>query len=139
MRFRNRRKATRWARWAMKWGLILTDAKLLEAMADDLRHTAHSVTDRVQRKLDGRPAREQEEQMLALARSGPDWFGRATTLVAGIGIGVGVGLLFAPLSGEDTRAVIRDKAADLKDRVTGAAARTMRFNTAGSATGTDGD
>ena len=139
MRFRNRSKATRWARSAMKWGLILTDAKLLEAVVDDLRHTAHSVTDRVGRKYAGRLDREQAAQMLVPARSGSDWFGRATTLVAGIGIGVGVGLLFAPSSGAETRAVIRERAADLKDRVTDAAARTVRFSPAGSATGTDGD
>ena len=123
----------------MKWGLILTDAKLLDAVMDDLRHTAHSVTDRVGRKYDGRLDREPAEQMLAPAKSGRDWFGRATTLVAGIGIGVAVGMLFAPSSGEETRALIRDRAADLKDRVTDAAARTVRFSPAGSATGTDGD
>ena len=39
----------------------------------------------------------------------------AGLLIGGI-IGAGVALLFAPLSGEETRGVIRDKSIELRDR-----------------------
>ena len=123
----------------MKWGLILTDLALWEAVADDIRHATHSVSDRVRRKYDGRLDREQEEEMVASVKSGPDWFGRTTILVAGVGIGLGVGLLFAPQTGREAREAIRDRAEDLKDRITDAASRTVRFSSAGNATGTNGD
>ena len=123
----------------MKWGLILTDVALWEAVAEDVRSATHSVSDRVRRKYDGRLDREQEEQMVASLKGGPDWFGRTTSLVAGVGIGLGVGLLFAPRSGREAREAIRDRAGDLKDRIADAASRTVRFRSAGNATGTNGD
>jgi gas vesicle protein len=35
---------------------------------------------------------------------------------AGLGIGLGLGILFAPMSGEETRGNIRDRANDLADQ-----------------------
>lgn len=137
--FRNRRKVTKWSRAAMKWGLILTDAPLWEAIADDLHRAAYSVTDRVRRKYDGRLDGEQEQRMMAAMQRGPDWFGRATSLLAGVGIGLGVGLLVAPSSGYETREAIRDRAAGLKDRISGTAAGRIRFSSVDTATGTNGD
>jgi gas vesicle protein len=37
------------------------------------------------------------------------------SFLAGFGIGIGLGLLFAPMSGEQTRGNIRDRANDLAD------------------------
>ena len=122
---RKTRKATNLARTAMKWGLLLSDVALWEAVTRDLRHAASSVSGRVQRRYEGRAERDLEPR--AGFYSGSDWFGRTTSLLAGIGIGVSVGLLFAPSSGEETRGAIRDKAWEIKDRVTDAASRKMRF------------
>lgn len=36
--------------------------------------------------------------------------------LAGLGIGVGLGILFAPMSGEETRNNLLDRANDLKDQ-----------------------
>jgi gas vesicle protein len=36
--------------------------------------------------------------------------------LAGLGIGLGLGILFAPMSGEETRSNIRDRASDLADQ-----------------------
>ena len=135
---RKARKATNWARTAMKWGLLLTDVALWEAVTRDVKHAATSVTGRVQRRYDGRSEREPEQRVVV--HTGPDWFGRTTSLLAGIGIGVGVGMLFAPSSGEETREAIRDRAMEIKDRVSDAASRTVRFGSSSdnAATGTTG-
>jgi gas vesicle protein len=37
------------------------------------------------------------------------------SFLAGLGIGVGIGLLFAPLSGEETRGRLQQRASDLAD------------------------
>jgi gas vesicle protein len=36
--------------------------------------------------------------------------------LAGLGIGMGLGILFAPMSGEETRSNIKDRASDLADQ-----------------------
>jgi gas vesicle protein len=41
------------------------------------------------------------------------------SLLAGIGIGVGLGILFAPMSGRETRENIRERATDLADQARG--------------------
>jgi gas vesicle protein len=41
-------------------------------------------------------------------------------LLAGIGIGIGLGILFAPMSGRETRENIRERANDLADQARGA-------------------
>lgn len=38
------------------------------------------------------------------------------SFLVGLGIGIGLGVLFAPMSGEETRSNIRDRAGDLADQ-----------------------
>lgn len=38
------------------------------------------------------------------------------SFIAGIGIGIGLGILFAPMSGEETRNNLRERANDLSDQ-----------------------
>ena len=38
------------------------------------------------------------------------------SFIVGLGIGIGLGVLFAPMSGEETRNNIRDRATDLADQ-----------------------
>jgi YtxH-like protein len=60
-------------------------------------------------------------------------FGKVGALLIGVGVGVGVGLLFAPASGEETRADIVDRVSTFGDRVRDRKRKPQR------ATGTDGD
>jgi gas vesicle protein len=41
------------------------------------------------------------------------------SFLAGLGIGVGLGILFAPMSGEDTRSNLTQRAGDLADSARG--------------------
>jgi len=40
---------------------------------------------------------------------------RMKSFLAGLGIGIGLGILFAPMSGEETRTNLQQRAGDLKD------------------------
>jgi hypothetical protein len=60
-------------------------------------------------------------------------FGRVGAVLIGVGIGVGVGLLFAPASGEVTRADIVDRVSTFGERIRDRKRKPQR------ATGTDGD
>lgn len=42
------------------------------------------------------------------------------SLLAGLGIGIGLGILFAPMSGRETRDNLRERANDLADQAMGA-------------------
>jgi len=60
-------------------------------------------------------------------------FGKVGAVLIGVGIGVGVGLLFAPASGEVTRADIVDRVSTFGERIRDRKRKPQR------ATGTDGD
>jgi len=60
-------------------------------------------------------------------------FGKVGAVLIGVGIGVGFGLLFAPASGEATRADIVDRVSTFGERIRDRKRKPQR------ATGTDGD
>lgn len=127
---------SRWLRFAMRCGLLVTDPKMWGAMTDDFKDYADSVAGRMRQGYDDAPDRAARAGMKI--DEGPNWVARGASFLGGVGLGIGVGMLFAPSSGEETRGVIRDKAVDLKNQVVDMAAGAKRSR-AGSATGTDGD
>src|ERR1700685_3647132 len=117
MAFGKRSTAKRWARLAMKFGLVLSDPKLWSALNDQLKDRADDMSDVIKDKYgvardqyqnttdplsdaDAAPARRDDSQ----------WIGPTLGFVGGIAVGVGLGILFAPVSGEEVRGAIRDKA-----------------------------
>lgn len=126
-------KIKQWARLALKCGLMLTDAKLWSQINDHLGERVEDVNDTMRQKYDEASDRVHAAHNAMMGRSN-DWIAPAAGFVGGIGLGLGLGLLFAPASGAETRASIRDKAMDLKDRVGNL--REVRFNPP-SATGTE--
>lgn len=137
--FGKRYTAKDWARFAMTFGLLVTDAKLWSAMDEQLHQQANEVSDGIRRN-DGRIT-----EHLSSVKSGPhqsgDWLARVTSLLAGVGIGIGVGMLMAPSSGEEARAALRSKVSDVKNSVGDMAARATRSRPASEvrSTGTVGD
>ena len=124
-----------WARIAMKCGLLLTDAKLWSSLNDQFRDRIDDVNDSVSHTYADATTGLQNATD-ALRRRGPS---RLAYFCLGIGVGTGVALLFAPASGQETRDVIRDRAGDVKKKVSDAAATaTTRFrqSTGAQATGT---
>lgn len=98
-----------WFRFAMKLGLLATDAALWSSLARMLseREGAH---DPVRRERASSGVQPRDLQ----SRRG---WSHASTLLTGVGIGFGLGLVFAPMSGEQARFAIRDTAATLKNRM----------------------
>lgn len=102
--FRTRADKQRWFRFAMKLGLLATDAALWSSLA---------------RMLSERDARDplRPRQRLAMDLQARRGWSRATTLLTGVGIGVGLGILFAPVPGEQVRLAIRDTASNFKNKM----------------------
>jgi hypothetical protein len=135
--FGRRSSAKQWARLAMKAGLFLTDAKLWSAINDQLKERADDVSDVVQRTY-GETSNRLDSARAAL-RGETHWVAPIMTFLGGVGIGIGVGMLLAPVSGEEARNAIRDRATDVKNRVGDFATGASRFRPASASTGTQGD
>ena len=114
----SRRRPSRqhWFRFAMKLGLLATDAALWSSLARKLSDRER-VRDDVARDP-VRRARERASYDLQTRdrQTGSRW-SHAATLVTGVGIGLALGLIFAPISGEQARLAIRDSAATLKNKM----------------------
>ena len=100
-----RRRPTKknWVRFAMKLGLLATDAAVWSSIA-------RMITDRDE-------ATDVRRERIASNLSPNRGWSHASTLFIGVAIGVGVGMLFAPVSGEQARNTIRDTAQDMKEKV----------------------
>jgi hypothetical protein len=118
--FKRSGTARRWARLAMKCGLLLTDAKMWSSIGEQLRDRADQAGDEVKRRYDDEADRLQEAGRALRGRS--HWAARTMNFLGGIGIGMGLGMLFAPVSGQEARTAIRDKVVDIKKKVGGMAA-----------------
>jgi hypothetical protein len=114
-----------WVRLAAKLGVLLTEPKVRAAIADRLKDRVDDVTETVANKYED--AVDRLESAAAALRGRSYWRpSRATGFLLGVGVGAGLGMLLAPASGSETRQAVRDKAADLKNKV---------FESAASATG----
>jgi gas vesicle protein len=132
-----RSSAKQWARLAMKAGLFLTDAKLWSAINEQLKERADDVGDAVRRGYSETSDRLDNAQ--AALRGESHWFASTMTFLGGVGIGIGLGMLLAPMSGEEARATIRDKAEDVRNRVGDFTGSSSRFRPSSASTGTEGD
>jgi YtxH-like protein len=113
--FGRRSNAKQWARLAMKFGLALTDAKLWSALNDQVRDRAEDWGDHVRDKYN--VASDRLDDARGALRGETDWATPIASFLGGIGVGVAVGMLFAPVSGEEARAAIRDRARDVSSKV----------------------
>jgi hypothetical protein len=139
--FGTRNRAKQWARFALKCGLLLTDAKLWASINEQLKEHTADITDEVHSRYEDAVGRVQGARRAL--RGDNNWVGPVMSFI--VGIGVGVGMLMAPASGEETRSAIRDKAVDIKNdiknKVSDMGAGTARFRssaTSAPATGTEG-
>lgn len=113
--FGRRRDAKHWARFAMKIGLFLTDAKLWSAINRQLRQRTEDLSDSMRERYEDTTDRLDSAHAALFGES--HWVGSTLCFLGGVGIGVGLGMLVAPVSGEQARSVIRDRAANVKSKV----------------------
>ena len=112
---RRRPKTKNWIRFALKLGLLATDASVLAAIG-------RMLTDR----NDAREVLRPREGLAADLHAKSGW-SHGSTLLVGVALGVGAGMLFAPVSGDEARTAIRDRAMNVRDRVSDAAAWASRL------------
>ena len=108
--FRRRPSKKNWFRFAMKLGLLATDAAVLSSIGRMLKEPG-----------DGRDALRPRERLSADLHKKHGW-SHASTLFVGFALGASVGMLFAPVSGEEARNTIREKVADMRGKVNDVAA-----------------
>jgi len=130
-------KAKQWLRFAMKCGLLVTDPKMWDAVNEQLKERSDDVKDVVKQKYEDTTDRLRESRNALQGRS--DWLASSASFLGGVGLGVGLGILFAPVSGEEARAALRDKAADVKQKVSDFTAGAARYGSSAAATGTNGE
>ncbi len=100
---RRRPTTKNWVRFAMKLGLLATDAAVWTSIGRMISERDEATDIR-------------REHLASNLRPNRGW-SHASTLFIGVAIGVGVGMLFAPVSGEQARNTIRDTAQDMKEKV----------------------
>jgi len=136
---KQKRAIEKWARFAVKCGLVLTDAKLWESIRGQLKNRVSDVSKEVKQRYDDTTDRLERAEDAYQGRR--NWAAPVASFLGGVGLGVGVGLLLAPASGEQTRSRFRGKVVALKKR----AGETAPENTSSqdaipsASTGTDGD
>jgi len=134
--FARQNSAKQWARFALKCGLLLTDAKLWATINDQMKervgHLGHAVKQEYESRSDA------FDDVRRSLRHQNDWITPVLGFVGGVGLGVGLGMLFAPASGEEVRSVLHDKVWKVRNKVGDVAGGGALFRST-KATGTDGD
>jgi hypothetical protein len=108
--FRSRPGRQNWFRFAMKLGLLATDAALWSSLA-------RLLSERDDGRAPLRPRQRVFSDLQARDLQTRRGWSQASNLLTGVGIGLGLGLIFAPMSGEQARLAIRDTAASLKNKM----------------------
>jgi hypothetical protein len=133
--------AKNWVRLAAKLGVLFTEPKVRSAIADRLKDRVDDVTDTVTSKYEDAVDRL-ESAAAALHGRKSYWPSRVGGFLLGVGVGAGLGILLAPAPGSETRQAVRDKAADVKNKVVESAAsatgKIRRSVTNMPSTGTQG-
>jgi gas vesicle protein len=115
-----------WVRLAAKVSLLFTEPKVRSAVGDRIKDTVSDLTDTVSGKYEDvsdTVASKYEDavdrfEAAANALQGKSyWPSRVTGFLVGAGVGAALGLLLAPASGSETRETVRDKAAEVTNRI----------------------
>jgi gas vesicle protein len=115
-----------WVRLAAKLSLLFTEPKVRKAVGNRVKSSVDDITDRVSSHYDDvadkvsskyEDAVDRMEAAADALQGKSDWAPRVGGFLLGVGVGVGLGILLAPASGEETRESVREKAADVKNRV----------------------
>ena len=99
---RRRPTTKNWVRFAMKLGLLATDAAVWTSIARMLSERDE-------------PTEVRRDRLASNLRPKSGW-SHASTLFIGVALGVGIGMLFAPVSGQQARSTLRNTANSMKDK-----------------------
>jgi gas vesicle protein len=126
--------ARKWARAALKCGLLLTDTKLWASIGEQFRERVTDIGDEVQQRYEDSSDRLHDAHRALQGRS--HWLTHTASFVGGVGIGVGLGILLTPVSGEEARAAVRGKVVHIKNKVSDVAAAATGIRSQSMESGT---
>jgi gas vesicle protein len=115
-----------WVRLAAKLSLLFTEPKVRAAVGDKIKDSVSDVTDSVSSKYDDvtdnvssryADAVDRLDAAADALRGKNYWPSRVTGFLVGVGVGAALGILLAPASGSETREAVRDKAADVTNKI----------------------
>lgn len=121
---RRRPTTKNWVRFAMKLGLLATDAAVWTSIARMLSERDE-------------PTAIRRDRLASNLSSNRGW-SHSSTLLVGVAIGVGIGMLFAPVSGQEARNTLRNTANGMKEKFSNGGWQSSSGSSAASrrATGT---
>jgi hypothetical protein len=140
MKSASKHTAKDWVRLAAKMGLLFTDPKLRTAVESRIKDSVDDMTDKAAGKygeVSDAVASTYEDavdrfQAAADAFQGKGhWPSRVAGFLIGVGVGAGLGILLAPASGSETRETVREKAADMTNRIHRAVTKMPSSGTVG--------
>ena len=105
----------RWARLALKVGLVFTDARLWESIRSQVRDRVDDMGSEMKRRY--ADTSDRLDRAHDAYQGHVHWVAPTVGFLGGVGLGVGLGMLLAPNSGQETRTAIRNKVISLKKRV----------------------
>jgi hypothetical protein len=119
---------------------MLTEPKTRSRIVDEVRDRADAVSETISEKYED--ALDRLESVGAALQGRTYWPSRVTGFLLGVGVGAALGILLAPAAGTETRETLREKAAEMKDRVVESASnmtgRARQSVTSMPSTGTQG-
>jgi gas vesicle protein len=126
MRDIRRNTAKDWVRLAAKLSLLFTEPKVRAAINNQIKDRVNDLTDRVSEKFDDvsdtvaskyEEAADRLEAAADALQGKTSWVSPVAGFLLGVGIRAGLGILLAPAPGSEIRESVRDKAADVTNRV----------------------
>jgi gas vesicle protein len=124
--FGSRTTTKDWIRLAAKIGVLFTEPKVRAAIGDQIKESVGNMSDTVSSKYSDisetvagkyEDAADRLEAAAEALQGKSDWPLHLAGFLLGVGVGAGLGILLAPASGSEIRESLRDRAADVTNRI----------------------
>jgi gas vesicle protein len=123
---RSKTSSKDWIRLAARIGLLFTEPKVRAAIGDQIKESVGNLSDTVSSKYSDisdtvadkyEDAADRLEAAAEALQGKSRWPSHLAGFLLGVGVGAGLGILLAPAAGSEIRESLRDRAADVTNRI----------------------